>query len=58
MEPFDGDLVHFVRDRVIPVSSQAVDAGSDQKMSFDLLCCAEELVYVTLAISNMDASPG
>lgn len=27
MEPFDGDLVHFVRDRVIPVSSQAVDAG-------------------------------
>ena len=56
MEPFDGDLVHFVGDRVIPVSSQAVDAGPDQEMSSDLLCCAEKLVDVTLAITDMDAS--
>ena len=56
MEPFDGDLVHFVGDRVIPVSSQAIDAGPDQEISYDLLCCAEKLVNVTLAITNMDAS--
>ncbi|MDF0584969.1 hypothetical protein [Bradyrhizobium yuanmingense] len=56
MEPFDGDLVHFVGDRVIPVSSQAVDAGPDQEMSSGLLRCAEKLVNVTLAISDMDAS--
>ncbi|MGY4567116.1 hypothetical protein ACVWY5_000185 [Bradyrhizobium sp. USDA 3256] len=49
MEPFDGDLVHFVGNRVIPVSSQAVDADPDQEMSSDLLCCAEKLVDVTLA---------
>jgi hypothetical protein len=29
MEPFDGDLVHFIGDRVIPASSQAVDARPD-----------------------------
>ncbi|MGY3079415.1 putative transposase [Bradyrhizobium sp. LM6.10] len=52
MEPFDGDLVHFVGDRVIPVSSQAVNAGPDQEMSSDLLCCAEKLVNVTLAITR------
>jgi hypothetical protein len=46
MEPFDGDLVHFVGDGVIPVSSQAVDAGPDQEMRSDLLCCAEKLVDV------------
>jgi hypothetical protein len=41
---------------VIPVSSEAVDAGPDQEMSSNLLCCAEKLVDVTLAITNMDAS--
>jgi hypothetical protein len=56
MEPFDADLVHFVGDGVIPVSSQAVDAGPDQEMSSDLLCCAEKLVGVALAITDMDAS--
>ncbi|XIA68082.1 hypothetical protein ACFIOY_18325 [Bradyrhizobium sp. TZ2] len=44
MEPIDSDLVHFVGDRVIPVSSQAVDSGPDQEMSSYLLCCAEKLV--------------
>ncbi|WP_050631476.1 hypothetical protein [Bradyrhizobium viridifuturi] len=58
MEPFDGDLVHFVGNRVIPVSSQAVDADPDQEMSSDLLCCAEKLVDVTLAITDMDAASG
>ncbi|MCK1641351.1 hypothetical protein IVA95_28225 [Bradyrhizobium sp. 157] len=42
MEPFGGDLVHFVDDRVIPVFSQAVDAGPDQEMS-----SAEKLVDIT-----------
>lgn len=56
MEPFDGDLVHLVGDRVIPVSSQAVDAGPNQEVSSGLLCCAEKLVDVTLAITDMDAS--
>ena len=46
MEPFDGDLVHFFVDRVIPVSSQTVDSGPDQEMGSDRLCCAEELVNV------------
>jgi len=56
METFDDNLVHFVRGGVIPVSSQAVDAGPDQEMSSDLLCCAEKVVDVTLAIINVDAS--
>jgi hypothetical protein len=56
MKPFDGDLIHFFGDRVIPVSSQAVDAGPDQEMSSDVLCCAEKLVDVTLAITDVEAS--
>ena len=32
MQPFDSDLIHFVGNRVIPVSGQAVDAGPDQEV--------------------------
>lgn len=46
MEPLDGDLVHFVGDGVIPVSSQAADAGPDQEMRSDLMYCAEAFVDV------------
>jgi hypothetical protein len=42
---------------VIPFTSQAIDAGSDQETSSDLLSRAEQLIDVDLAIVDMDASP-
>ncbi|MET4236487.1 hypothetical protein ACVWXN_005936 [Bradyrhizobium sp. i1.4.4] len=51
MEPFDGDLVHFVGDRVIPVPSQAVDAGPDQEMS------SERPATTSAACSHCDNGP-
>jgi hypothetical protein len=42
---------------VIPFTSQAIDAGSDQEMSSDLLARAEQLIDIALAIADMDASP-
>src|SRR6266403_1526951 len=56
MQPFDRNLVHFIGDRVIAVSGQAVDTGPHQEMRSDLLCRAEEFVDITLAITDMDAS--
>ena len=38
------------------ISSQAIDAGSDQKMSAELHCCTEQLVNVALAIADMDTA--
>jgi len=32
MQSFDGDLVHFVGNRVIPIPSQAVNASPDHEM--------------------------
>ena len=57
MQPFDGDLVHFIGDRVVPVFGQAVDAGPDQEMRSSLLGRTEQLVYVALAVTDVDASP-
>jgi hypothetical protein len=54
---FDCDLVNFVGDRVISVSSQAVDAGPDQELRSGLSSPAEKLVDVALAITDIDASP-
>ncbi|RXG86628.1 hypothetical protein EAS62_37095 [Bradyrhizobium zhanjiangense] len=31
IEPFESDIIHFVGDRVVPVSSQAIDAGLIRK---------------------------
>jgi len=42
---------------VIPIASQAVDTGPDQEMRSDLLCRAEKLIDVALAITDMNASP-
>src|SRR5712691_7538032 len=56
MQSFDLDLIELVGNRVIAVSSQAIDTCPDQKMRSDLLCGAEKLVDVALAITNMDAS--
>ena len=56
MQTFDHNLSHFVRDRVTPVSCQAIDAGSDQELSSDLLGRAEQLVDIALAVPDMDAS--
>src|SRR4029077_11964194 len=45
-----------VGDRVIPVSSQAVDAGPDEKMRSSFLGGTEQFVDIALAITDMDAS--
>ena len=50
MQPLDRDLIHLVGDRVIAVSGQTIDAGPDQKVGSNLLCRAEKLVDVALAI--------
>jgi hypothetical protein len=41
MQAFDRDLFHFVGDRVIAISGQAVDAGPDQEMRSGFLGRAE-----------------
>jgi hypothetical protein len=56
MQAFDRDLFHFVGDRVIAISSQAVDAGPDQEMRSGFLGRAEKLVDIALAIADVDAS--
>jgi hypothetical protein len=48
MQAFDRDLFHFVGDRVIAISSQAVDAGPDQEMRSGFLGRAEKLVDIGL----------
>ncbi len=57
MQPFDSDLIHFVGNRVIPVSGQAVDAGPDQEVRSGFPGRTEQLVYVALAVTDVDASP-
>ena len=57
MQPFDCDLFHFVGNRVVPVSGQAIDAGPNQEMRSDLLCRTEQFVYVALSVTDVDASP-
>jgi hypothetical protein len=57
VQPFDGDLFHFVGDRVIPVSSQSIDARPDQKMRSSFPRRAEQLVEVALAVADVEASP-
>ena len=32
MQPFDADFLHFIRDRMRPVSGQTVDTGSHEEM--------------------------
>src|SRR6266566_4877662 len=56
MQSLDRDFIHFLGDRVIPVTSQPVDTGPNQEMRSDLLCRAEKLVDIALAITDMDAS--
>jgi len=55
MKTFGLNLVHFIGDRVISVSSQAIDAGPHQEVSPNLLGQAEKLVDVAFAIANMNA---
>jgi hypothetical protein len=54
MQRFDHDLIHFVGDCVIPVSSQAVDADPHQEERSDFLGRTEKFVDVALAISDAD----
>jgi hypothetical protein len=44
MQPLDGDLIHFLGNRVLPVPSQAIDTGPDREVRSDLLRCAEQFV--------------
>lgn len=55
MRSLDGDLIHFLGDRLIPVSCQTVDTGSDQEVRPDLRRSAEQFVDVAFAITDMDA---
>jgi len=56
MNCLDGLWSHLVGNRMISVSGEAVDAGSHQKMRSCLLCGAEQLVDVALAVSARDTA--
>ena len=57
MQPFDGNLVHLVGDRVISISRQAVDAGPDHEVRSGFPSRTEQLVDVALAIGDVNTSP-
>lgn len=54
MQSFDRDLIHFISDRVIPVSGQAVNTGPDEEMRSDVLRRAKQLIDVALPIADVD----
>src|SRR6266702_6400152 len=56
MQPFDGNLVHFVGDRVISIPGQTVNASPNHEMRSSFPGRAEQLIDVALAITDMDAS--
>ena len=56
MPSFDGDFVHFVSDRVISIPSQTINASPDHEMRSSFSSRAKQLIDVTLAITDMDAS--
>src|SRR5205085_4760089 len=53
--PGDLHVLHLIGNRMVSILRQPVDTASDQKMSAQLLCYAEELVNVALPIADMDA---
>ncbi|MGY3078063.1 hypothetical protein ACVWZZ_004471 [Bradyrhizobium sp. LM6.10] len=56
MPSFDGDLVHFVGDRVISIPSQTANASPNHEMRSSFSSRAEQLIDVALAITDMNAS--
>ena len=56
MRPADLDPLHFVGDRMISVSCQAIDTSSDQKMGANGLGRAEELIDIAFAITDVNAA--
>lgn len=57
MLPLYRNLIHLIGNSVISIPGQAVDTGSYQKMSSNLLSDAKELIDVGFPIADMDASP-
>jgi hypothetical protein len=55
VKTFDLHVIHFIGDRVIAVSGQAIDAGSHEEVRSDLLRCAKEFVDVAFAVADMNA---
>ena len=58
MKAFDLYFTHFFGDRVFSVASQAIDAGSHEKMRIQFVRCTKELVDVAFPIANVDTSAG
>ena len=56
MHALETRLSHLVRDRVVPVACQAIDAGPDKKMRAEFLGCTEQLVYAAFPVADVDAS--
>jgi hypothetical protein len=56
MRSADFDPLHFIGNRMVSVSGQAIDAGPDQEMSADLLRCAEKFIDIALAVANVNAA--
>ena len=56
VQPLDGNLSHCIRDCVVAIASQTVNAGSHQKMGSRRMRRAEQLVDVALAVADVDTS--
>lgn len=56
MQSFDGNLVHFVGDRVISIPGQTVNASPNHEMRSSFPGRAEQLIDVALAITELGAS--
>jgi hypothetical protein len=56
MQPPDSHIAHFVSNRMVSVSGEAIKAGSHQKMRPNLLRDAEQFIDVALSVADMHTS--
>jgi hypothetical protein len=56
MQPPDSHIAHFVSNRMVSVSGEAINAGSHQKMRPNLLRDAEQFIDVALSVADMHTS--
>ncbi len=55
MYAFNLNLIHLVCDRVAPIPSKPVNAGTNQEVCLKLFGKAEEFVNIALTIANVNA---
>src|ERR1044071_8704955 len=56
MSPLDRSITHLIRDCMVAIAGQTVHASPHEKVSIQFCSCAKQLVNITLAVPDMDAS--